>query len=72
VKTVQARSGHGSAKTTRDTYGHVWPNRDESTRAVAEVPGRNRGGTRALGPRFRPCSAIVNRSAVVVELELLV
>ncbi len=34
VKTVQARMRHASAKTTLDTYGHIWP--DESTRAAVE------------------------------------
>jgi len=28
VKTVQARLRHGSAKTTLDTYGHMWPDKD--------------------------------------------
>jgi integrase len=37
VKTVQARVRHGSAKTTLDTYGHLWPDRDESTRAAVEA-----------------------------------
>lgn len=34
VKTVQARLRHTSAKTTLDTYGHLWPDRDESSRAA--------------------------------------
>ena len=38
VKVVQARLRHSSAKTTLDTYGHLWPDSDESTRAaVASV-----------------------------------
>ncbi|HEY6310870.1 MAG TPA: tyrosine-type recombinase/integrase [Streptosporangiaceae bacterium] len=37
VKTVQARLRHASAKTTLDTYGHIWPGRDESTRAVVDA-----------------------------------
>lgn len=37
VKTVQARLRHGSAKTTLDTYGHLWPDRDESTRAAVDA-----------------------------------
>jgi integrase len=37
VKTVQARLRHASAKTTPDTYGHIWPDRDESTRAAVEA-----------------------------------
>jgi integrase len=34
---VQARLRHASAKTTLDTYGHLWPDRDESTRAAVEA-----------------------------------
>lgn len=37
VKTVQARLRHASAKTTLDTYGHIWPGRDESTRAAVDA-----------------------------------
>ena len=37
VKEVQARLRHASAKTTLDTYGHLWPDRDESTRAATET-----------------------------------
>lgn len=38
IKTVQARVRHASAKTTLDTYGHLWPDADESTRfAISEV-----------------------------------
>jgi hypothetical protein len=39
VKVVQHRLRHGSAKTTLDTYGHLWPDSDESARAaVGAVP----------------------------------
>jgi integrase len=34
VKVVQARLRHASAKTTLDTYGHRWPDADESARAA--------------------------------------
>jgi integrase len=34
VKVVQARVRHASAKTTLETYGHLWPDADESTRAA--------------------------------------
>jgi integrase len=34
VKTVQARLRHGSATTALNCYGHLWPDRDESTRAM--------------------------------------
>jgi integrase len=37
VKTVQARPRHASAKTTLDTHGHIWPDRDESTRAAVDA-----------------------------------
>jgi len=38
VKVVQARLRHASAKTTLDTYGHLWPDRDDTSRAaVASV-----------------------------------
>jgi integrase len=36
VKVVQARLRHASAKTTLDTYGHLWPDRDDSTRATID------------------------------------
>ena len=34
VKVVQARLRHASAKTTLDTFGHRWPDSDDSTRAA--------------------------------------
>jgi integrase len=38
VKVVQARMRHASAKTTLDSYGHLWPDSDDSTRvAIAAV-----------------------------------
>jgi integrase len=37
VKVVQARMRHASAKTTLDTYGHLWPDSDDSTRAAIEA-----------------------------------
>jgi integrase len=38
VKVVQKSLRHSSAKTTLDTYGHMWPDEEESARAaVAEV-----------------------------------
>ena len=36
IKVVQARMRHATAKTTLDTYGHLWPDTDESTRRVIE------------------------------------
>lgn len=37
IKTVQARLRHASAKTTLDTYGHMWPDRDESSRSAVSA-----------------------------------
>jgi integrase len=37
VKVVQARLRHASATTTLDTYGHLWPDSDESTRTAVEA-----------------------------------
>lgn len=38
VKVVQARLRHASAKTTLDTYSHMWPDKDEASRsAVAGI-----------------------------------
>lgn len=36
VKTVQVRMRHGSATTTLNTYGHMFPDTDESTRAAID------------------------------------
>ena len=36
VKVVQARLRHGSATTTINTYGHLWPDKDESTMAIVD------------------------------------
>ena len=47
IKTVQARLRHASATTTLNVYGHMWPDRDESSRtavagAFAERPGNEK------------------------------
>ena len=48
VKTVQARLRHASAKTTLDTYGHIWPDRDELTQSHRRrCPDRLPYGTEA-------------------------
>jgi integrase len=36
VKIVQARMRYASAKTTLDTYGHLWPDSDDSTRVAVD------------------------------------
>jgi integrase len=47
IKTVQARLRHASAKTTLDSYGHLWPDADESTRAAIAAAIRPRIQTTA-------------------------
>jgi hypothetical protein len=42
VKTVQHRLRHGSATTTLNTYSHLWPDRDEQTRAAVGAVLRTR------------------------------
>jgi integrase len=37
VKVVQSRLRHASAKTTLDTYAHLWPDSDDSTRAAIDT-----------------------------------
>jgi integrase len=37
VKTVQSRLGHASAAITLDTYSHLWPDADDTTRAAVEL-----------------------------------
>jgi integrase len=36
VKTVQARLGHATAAETLDTYSHLWPDADNTTRTAAD------------------------------------
>jgi len=53
VKVVQAQLRHASAKTTLDTYGHLWPDKDESSRAavagVYAIRAHAEGGRGASG-----------------------
>ena len=37
VKVVQARLGHASASETLDTYSHLWPDSEDSTRAAVDA-----------------------------------
>ncbi|MGH8984890.1 MAG: hypothetical protein ACRDY6_13590 [Acidimicrobiia bacterium] len=36
MKVVQSRLGHASAKTTLDTYGHLFPDEEVRTRAAVD------------------------------------
>jgi integrase len=47
IKTVQARMRHASARTTLDTYGHLWPDADESTRTAIGAVIKQRVKNRA-------------------------
>lgn len=51
VKTVQARLRHTSAKTTLDVYGHLWPDRDESSRQAVAIAFEGRSGDSADSSR---------------------
>ncbi|WDF34570.1 tyrosine-type recombinase/integrase [Arthrobacter agilis] len=42
VKVVQTRLRHSSAKTTLDTYGHIWPDKDDSSRTAVAAVFRSR------------------------------
>jgi len=53
IKTVRARLRNKSAKTTLDTYGHLWPDRDESTRAAVDAVLRDRAENRPGAQRER-------------------
>lgn len=57
VKTVQARMRHASAKTTLDTYGHLWPDTDESARAAVSAVFADRPAARADSLRTDEASA---------------
>jgi site-specific recombinase XerD len=59
VKIVQTRLRHASAKTTLDTYGHLWPDSDETTRAAISSVMTTRTGTSAA--TLRPSGAVVRR-----------
>ena len=37
VKVVQSRLGHKSALETLDTYGHLWPDSEDSTRTAVDL-----------------------------------
>ena len=37
IKVVQERLGHTSVQMTLDTYSHLWPDSDDSTRAAVDL-----------------------------------
>ena len=36
IKTVQSRLGHATAAETLDTYSHLWPDADDTTRTAVD------------------------------------
>jgi integrase len=49
VKVVQARLGHATAAETLDTYSHLWPDSEDTTRAAVDSAfGKNSPSRRAL------------------------
>ena len=51
VKVVQERLGHTSAQMTLDTFCHLWPDSDDSTRAAVDLVLGNRGPSSPVGDR---------------------
>ncbi len=52
VKKVQAAMRHASAKTTLDTYSHLWPDSDEAIRAAGEKVFQTRIASRKSKVQF--------------------
>jgi integrase len=61
IETVQARMRHATAATTLDVYGHLWPDADESTRAVVGAAIAARPETPADALRTIRPEALRNR-----------
>ncbi|RST13461.1 tyrosine recombinase XerC [Streptomyces sp. WAC05950] len=57
VKVVQHRLRHSSAKTTLDTYGHLWPDSEETTRAAVGAAMKDKIKKAADPPRTGEGSA---------------
>lgn len=47
VKVVQARLGHADASETLNTYSHLWPDSDDTTRAAVDAAFESFGGEAA-------------------------
>ncbi len=60
VKVVQTRLRHASAKTTLDVYGHMWPDKDESARAVVAAVFKDRDSARADSVRTDAPSSLLS------------
>ena len=54
IKTVQTRMRHASARTTLDTYGHLWPDADESTcSAIGAVIAKRMASVESTADQLR-------------------
>ena len=58
VKVVQTRLRHASAKTTLDTYAHLWPDKDESARAAVAAVLNDRFAARADSLRTEAATSL--------------
>lgn len=54
VKLVQTRLRHASARTTLDTYSHLWPDKDEAARATVDGVLAARAASAKGGSRANP------------------
>jgi integrase len=62
IKTVQPRMRHATAPTTLDTYGHLWPDADESTRtAIGAVIAERIGSAETTAYPLRTETASLRR-----------
>jgi integrase len=51
IKVVQERLGHTSAQMTLDTYSHLWPDSDDSTRAAVDLVLGDNGASSSVRER---------------------
>jgi len=51
---VQSRLGHASAAITLDTYSHMWPDSDDTTRAAVELALGGRAAADSLRTGDQP------------------
>ena len=68
VKVVQARLRHASAKTPLDTYGHLWPDSDDSTKAAIDsvITARAKPSRTLCGLRRRASTKFPGQSPALL------
>ena len=62
VKVVQARMRHKNATTTLNTYGHLWPDKDETARSAVAAAMTNGRSESQLSPEGTNVPAITQMS----------